>query len=402
MSDVARKSRQYSMCRVMETIAHCGPVSRASIAKQTGFSKQTISEIAASLEDSGWIRQIGRTSGHVGRSAVTYEIVPDAACIASVDLGGTKVRAAIADLSCNILTEVTEPTDSRGGVHVVRQIARLCRVAAKQNGIFFERVRLAVIGVPGVMDSASGRVLLSPNILEFDQINVMQSLTQELGIEVIFENDVNLAVIGESWIGAGAGIDDLAYIALGTGIGAGLMVAGELVRGHTGAAGELGFLPFGADPFAPESLRIGALERVSATNGIQARYLELAGHTTDVPTIFEKAGEGDIHAQQVLDEVARYIARAVATITAITNPGRVIMGGSIGARPELVDNVRALLPLCIASPVEIVISDLGARAALVGGAAIGLNHLHTTLFSGDAPGAEISLPPATVVKMGVG
>ncbi|PHS04626.1 MAG: sugar kinase [Blastopirellula sp.] len=390
------------MCMVMETIVHCGPISRASIAKQTGLSKQTISEIAASLEESGWIRQIGRTSGHVGRSAVTYEIVPDAACIATVDLGGTKVRAAIADLSCNILTEVTEPTDSRGGVHVVHQISRLCRFAAKRNNIPFERVKLAVIGVPGVPDAETGCIFMAPNIAGFDQINVAHDLTQELGIDVIFENDVNLAVIGESWIGAGAGIDDLAYIALGTGIGAGLMVSGKLVRGHAGAAGELGFLPFGADPFEPDSLRIGALERVSATNGIRTRYFELSGQSAEVPAIFERAGEGDAQAQQVLDEIACYVARAVATIAVITNPGRIIMGGSIGARHELVDNVRALLPLCLARPVEIVVSDLGAKSALVGGAAIGLNHLHAILFSGGVPGAEISLPPANVVKMVAG
>ncbi len=399
MNDVSRSSRQFSLCMVMETIVHCGPISRASVAKQTGLSKQTISEIARSLEQDGWIRQTGRTSGHVGRSAVTYEIVPDAACIAAVDLGGTKVRAAIADLSCRVLAEHTEPTDKRGGIHIVRQIARLCREVAKRNSIDFERVRLAVIGVPGVPDKSTGRIYMAPNISGFEELDVATSLKSELGLDVVFENDVNLAVTGENWIGAGAGIDDLAYIALGTGIGAGIMVGGELVRGFANAAGELGFLPIGADPFEPESRRVGAFERVTATEGMRTRYHELTGNSCEVPAIFENAGNGDKSAVTVIEETADYIARAIATLVAVTNPRRVIMGGSIGRRPELIDQIRKLVPLCSPRPVEIVVSELGAQAAIAGGAAIGLGHLHAILFSGGVPGAEISLPPADVVKL---
>ncbi len=377
---------------------HCGPISRASIAKQTGLSKQTISEIARQLEEGGWIREIGRTSGHVGRTAVTYEIVPDAACIATVDLGGTKVRAAIADLSCRVLAELTELTEPRGGMHLVRQIARMCRQTAEHNDIVFDKVRMAVVGVPGVPDSKTGRVLMAPNVPGFDALDVPASLSEELGLDVIVENDVNLAVLGEHWIGSGAGLEDLAYVALGTGIGSGIIVGGELVRGNGNAAGELGFLPFGADPFEPETLRVGALERVTATAGMRARYLELSGTEVDVPGIFDAAAAGDASALTVLDETARNVARAVTAICAVTNPGKVVMGGSIGSRDELIRRVRELLPLCFPYPVELSVSSLGPHAAIVGGAAIGLSHLHAALFSGGVRGAEIALPPADVVK----
>ncbi len=397
LSNTIGISRRLSLCAVMETIVHCAPISRASISKQTGLSKQTISEIARQLEQDGWIREIGRTSGHVGRTAVTYDIVPDAACIATVDLGGTKVRAAIADLSCRILSELTEPTDERGGIHVVRQIARMCRAAARHNQIQDDNVRLAVVGVPGVPDRLTGRILMAPNIPDFDTLDVVGTLQAELKIDVIVENDVSLAVLGEHWVGSGAGIDDLAFIALGTGIGAGIMVGGELVRGHANASGELGFLPFGADPFEPESRRVGALERVSATTGMLARYRALSGTDTDVPGIFDAAST-DVAAQTVLDETARYVARAIATISAVTNPGRVVLGGSIGSRQELVERIRKLMPLCSPHLVDITESALGAQAAIVGGAAIGLGHLHGTLFTGGVPGAEIALPPADVVK----
>jgi len=399
LSQAVRISRQFSLRAVMEAIVQGGPISRASIAKQTGLSKQTISEVMRQLEDEGWVRETGRTSGHIGRTAVTYEIVPSAAYIVAVDLGGTKVRVAVCDLACRVLAEVTEPTHAEGGQAIVTQIARLTGEAAMKGGVARDRLRIAVIGVPGAPQPHSGRVLLAPNIAGFDSMDVATALEGVLGFEVMLENDVNLAVLGESWLGVGQGLDNLAYIALGTGVGSGLMLNGQLVRGATNAAGELGFLPFGADPFEPESLRAGAFERVVASLGIVARYRALAGVDATVPAIFEKANAGEVRAIAVLDETARLLARGVGAIAAMANPDKVILGGSIGSRPELVERVRQVLPACFPYPVAVEASELGAHAALVGATAIGLSHLHNTLFGADAPESRISLPPANAVSM---
>ena len=376
-----------------------GSVSRASLAKQTGLSKQTISEIMRQLEDEGWVQETGRTSGHVGRTALTYELVPSAAYIAAVDLGGTKVRVAICDLSSHVLAEVTEPTHSAGGQAVVDQIVQLCWQAADKGEVPREKLRIAVVGAPGAPQPDTGRVLLAPNISGFDQMDVAGALEAALGFEAMLENDVNLAVLGESWLGVGQGVDDLAFIALGTGVGSGLMLNGQLVRGATNAAGELGFLPFGADPFEAESLRAGAFERVVASHGIIARYRDAVGHDATVPAIFDKANAGDTHAIRVLDDTARYLARGIGAIAAMANPQKVILGGSIGSRPELVERVRQVLPLCFPYPVDIEASVLGNHAALVGAAAIGLSHLHNTLFGAGTPESRISLPPANAASM---
>ncbi|WP_438754147.1 ROK family transcriptional regulator [Pararhizobium sp. O133] len=398
MSETLRLSRKFSQRAVMEAIIQNGPISRASIAKQTGLSKQTISEIVRQLEEDEWVRETGRTSGHVGRSAVTYELVPDAAYIAAVDLGGTKIHLALTDLACQVFTEEVASTDRRGGQFVVDQIAALCRQAARHLGIAQERIRIAVIGAPGAPDITTGRILMAPNIADFDTMNVAAAFEAALGMAVILENDVNLAVLGENWLGQGQGIDNLAFIAVGTGIGGGLMVGGQLVRGATNAAGELGFLPFGADPFEPESLRTGAFERVAASIAIVESYRAASGETVTVPMIFERAAAGDRHASETLDETAKYLARGISAIAAIANPQKVIMGGSIGLRPELIERVRAFLPSCFPHPVEIEASQLGPRAAIVGAAAIGLGHIHNALFGADAPDGRMSLPPAETVS----
>ena len=383
----------------MESIVQNGPISRASIAKQTGLSKQTISDVMRQLEEEGWVIETGRTSGHVGRTALTYEIEPSAAYIVAVDLGGTKVRVAICDLATRIIAEMTEPTQAEDARAVVSQIARITRAVAQKGGVTSDKIRIGVVGVPGAPQTATGRVLLAPNIAGFDMLDVASALQDALGFDVMLENDVNLAVLGESWLGSGEGVENLAYIAIGTGIGSGLMLNGQLVQGASNAAGEIGFLPLGADPFEPESLRVGAFERHVASQGIMARYRQLTGTDAPVRVIFDRANAGEAPAIEVIEQTARLLAQGIAAIAALTNPQKVILGGSIGERPELVARVVAALPLCFPYPVAVEAGSLGSHAALVGAAALGLGHLHNALFGTDTPEARISLPPANAAYL---
>ena len=385
-------SRQLSRSAVMQAVIKEGPISRASVAKQTGLSKQVVSEIVQILADEGWVRETGRTKGHVGRTAVTYEIVRDAAYIYSVDLGGTKLRAAIVDLNCRVVAESVEPTDSSGGASIIAQIGRVCAAAAQKAGVATDSVRFAVIGVPGVPDPADGSVQMAPNIPGIDTIDFNAGVSVELGCDVVLENDVNLAALGEQWAGCGVDCDNLAFVALGTGIGAGLILNGQLMKGAGGAAGELGFMAFGADPFDPESLRVGAFEREAGSIALKSRYTTLSGEELDVPEIFDKANEGDENAKQVLRDTARLVARGIATLAAITDPDIVVLGGSIGHRSELLVEIQAALAQCFPHPLRVETSKLGKHAALVGGAAVGLSHLHHTLFADGLAGVDISLP----------
>ena len=386
------RSRQMSLCLAMQAIIHCGPISRASIAKQTGLSKQTVSELVRILEDDGWVCETGRTSGHVGRTATTYELITDSAFMAAVDLGGTKVRVAIVDLAGGILAEVVEPTHPDGGQAVAHQIGALVQRAAEDAGIDRTRVQQTVVGCPGVPDLATGRVNFAPNIDGIDRFDFRAAVSEAVGTRVMLENDVNLAVLGEHWLGAGQGIDHLAFIALGTGVGAGIIVNGALLRGATGAAGELAYLPFGADPFETESLRVGAFERATATRGIRATYQAATGRALEVPDIFAAAAAGDVAAQEVLAGIARQMARAIATLGAVIAPELVILGGSIGARPEIVAATKAELARCFPVRIQVEASRLGNHAALSGAVAIGLTELHKALFAQSAPGAIVTLP----------
>ena len=384
--------RQMSLFQAMQAIIHCGPISRASIAKQTGMSKQTASEVVRILCENGWVRETGRTSGHIGRTASTYELVPASAVVVAVDLGGTKLRTAIVDLAGNVLAELAEPTHPLGGLAVARQIGELSRKAAREGRVEYSLVKIAVVGCPGVPDQENGTVRFAPNISGIDTFNFAEEVSRSLGVPVKLENDVNLAALGEHWAGAGQNIENLVFISLGTGIGAGLIVNGELLRGSGGFAGELGYLPFGADPFEEQSLRTGAFERVAATHGIRQAYTELTSEALDVPGIFARLREGDPRARKVIEQTAAYLARAVASVSVVTNPELVILGGSIGSQPEMIEATRAFVAKCFPYLVRVEPSPLGNHAALCGAAAIGLEHLHTALFAISAPGAIVSLP----------
>lgn len=167
-----------------------------------------------------------------------------------------------------------------------------------------------------------------------------------LGIEVFIENDVNLAALGEHWLTKRGDKDDLIYVSIGTGIGAGIVIGGQLHRGMNGAAGEIGYLPFGADPFEPESLEVGALERVAATHAITDLYKSKTGRTLDVPDIFDAANTGDTAATETLEEIARQVARVMAALAAVMDPSCIVIGGSIGTRDELFGNVRKFISRC--------------------------------------------------------
>ena len=392
MQDRLPSLRRDDICRVLEAVARNGPLSVADIARQAGLAPAAARETLAAMRNHGWIRESGRTASGVNRGRPDHVLVPEAAAIAVVDLGGTNVRAAISDLAGHFPSQVRESTDHRGGIHAVRQVARLCRRAAEHAGIPFRRVRVAAVGVPGVPERATGRVRMAPNIHGLDAFDVPAALQESLGIDAILENDVNVALLGERWAGGSQAIDDLVYVKVGTGIGAGVLCNGALVRGCKGAGGQISAMPIGADPEEAESLRAGALERVTAGAGIRARYRALSGRTAEVAAIFDRAADGDAAAARALDEASGHLARALAATCAMIDPEKIILGGSIGCRAEIIDRVTATLARIHPAPAPVAAETPDFESALLGCAFLGIQHLAASLLQQDrtVPGVSES------------
>ena len=393
--------RQLSLGTVMDAIIGHGPISRAQIAKLTRISKQTASEVIRELEAGGWVQVHGQTSGGLGRTAVTYAIRPEAAYVAGVDLGGTQLRMAIADLACTIVAEASEATDPRGGTAVVDQIAALAGRLSHDNGIARDRIRLLVVGTPGVLDARNGTIRVAPNISGFDRIDVAGQLRDVFGIDVILENDVNVGALGERWLGRARGIDTFAYMALGTGLGMGVVSEGRIIRGAHGGAGEIANLPLGGDPFDPANRLHGTLETAIGSTGIVARYVAGGGDPgVSVRDLFARLAN-DPRADAVIEETARLMALAIVAVVATFDPEIVVLGGSIGAHPEFIERVRRHVGMALGTPPAIEASALGSRSGIVGALAIGINNIHNALFAPTFASRELSLPAIDAAGLGV-
>jgi predicted NBD/HSP70 family sugar kinase len=372
--------RQTTFRSVLEILLRGGPVSRAHIARRTGLSKQTISDVMRDLEQNGWVEEHGLSQGSIGRSALNYCIRGRSAYALAVDLGGTKLHVALVDITGRIVSEATEPTDARGGIEVVKQIDRVTANLAREAGADRSAIRVGVMGSPGVVDPTTGGITIAPNIPGLDSMDVAAALKGELGFPFALENDVNLAAVGEGWRGENGDARTFAFIAIGTGIGLGLVADGRLIRGAHGAAGEIAYLPVGGDPFDARNFRLGTLEAAIHSAAISERYAGRGGPQKTVRDIFAASETGDEAARATLEEVARIVAMAVLSVSCLIDPELVVFGGSIGSRPELLAEIDRALARCMARPARTAISSLGARATLIGAIGIGLDRLHEGLF----------------------
>lgn len=388
--------RQISVRAVMDVLLNSGATSRAALAKITGLSKQTMSEVIRVLESGGFVRVKGVTSGTVGRAAVIYEVDPSAGYVIGAELGATSLRLSLANIVGDVLSSVEAPSDELSGTALVSALGKLFGELVTGAGIERQKVLVAAVAMPGVVEPESGRLSLSPNLEGLGDVDVRTLLSAELGCPVVIENDINAAVIGESWTGCAVGVDEVAFVSLGTGIGLGALTGGRLIRGASGAAGEIGFLPIGSDPVAPDSLKRGALESAIGRRGIRERYRALGGASTlSSSDIFAAAQLGDdAAAVAVARDAAHTAALAMVAVHALLEPKKIVVGGIVGCLPGVVERIREELPRVSHRLIAVEVSVLGAHAALTGAVAIALNQAHNLLFSpADLP-MPLRLPTA--------
>jgi predicted NBD/HSP70 family sugar kinase len=225
---------------------------------------------------------------------------------------------------------------------------------------------------------------LAHNLPGWGRAGVLDAVRAELGTHVLFDNDVNLAALGESRFGAARGVDTFVYLHLGTGVGMGILLGGQLYRGATGAAGEVGYLPLaGGDPFDPKTRRRGALESAIGAAAIvrDARAQGIRG-VTGASDVLAAARDGDARALRVVQMLAQRIGLALAATAAVLDPALVVLGGGVGRNGDLLlEPVRRALASVSPIRPRIEVSELGADAELLGAVAMGLVVAQDRLFA---------------------
>jgi predicted NBD/HSP70 family sugar kinase len=360
-----------------------GPVSRAQLARDSGLSKPTVSQALAALVHAGLVREAGRTSGRKGPTAQLFELDPTAGWVVGIDVGRNWVRAAIANLTGEIVARRDERARSRSARSLIVQIGGLAHDLAAEAGIGWGEVTVATVGSPGVLEPSRDQVTLAHNLPGWGRHGLVEAVRRELGTNVRFENDVNLATVGEQRHGLGKNVRHFVFLHVGTGVGAGLVLNGQLHRGSSGAAGEIGYLPLGPDAsLDPASRRRGSLERSAGADAIRAdaRHRGLSPPLTP-KGIFAAARRGDPKARGVVEGEAGRIALAIASVVPVVDPELVVLGGGIGRNGDLLlEPVRRRLRSISPFEPRIEVSALGEEAELQGAVATSLQAAQEQVF----------------------
>jgi predicted NBD/HSP70 family sugar kinase len=365
--------------RVLRAVRMAGSLTQAEIARSTGLSAATVSNIVRELSEAGTVVVTPTSSG--GRRARSVSLSADAGIVVGVDFGHSHLRVAIGNLAHRVLAEESEPLDvdasaDQGFGRTEQLVARLL----EQTGFPAEKVIGVGLGVPGPIDVETGALGSTAILPGWTGIAPARELSSRLGMPVLVDNDANLGALGELVWGAGRGLSDLAYIKVSSGVGAGLVISGQIYRGPGGTAGEIGHITLDeAGPVCRCGNR-GCLETFVGARHILGLLQQSHGADLTMPKVVQLAQRGDLGCRRVIADVGRQIGTGVANLCNLLNPRRVILGGDLAEAGDLVldpirESVARYAIPSAARQLSVVPGTLGGRAEVLGALALVMSEM---------------------------
>jgi glucokinase len=377
---------------VLDAIRSRGHVTRRQLGSELGLSDASVSRIVKRLLAAGLIAEEPRAGVGAGvargRIPAVLRFVEPPGGVIGVDLGGTRCHGALADLAGGVVTEDFRPAgEGSEAVGALLGCVATLRARAAELGM---PVRAAVVGIPALIDPASGLATAGPNV-HWQGLDLLGMLRERLTLPFEVDNDVSLGALGQAWRGAGRGAHSFVLISLGTGIGGAVVIDGHLIRGRHNAAGEVAYFPVGRggadgragfeDVASGTALRARAAELIAAgrpsslaaqtgaaeTGGAETGAAQTGGAEYVVADIFTAARAGDQVGVQVVAELVGHVAATIVGATALVDPERIILDGSIGRALEpWIGDLRSAVAAGVFRPPDLVVSTLGANATVLG------------------------------------
>src|SRR5829696_7692000 len=385
-----QQTRAINQGLVLRTLYDLGPVSRAEVARLTGLTRTTVSDVVAEFLADGLVEEAGRGPSSGGKAPILVRVIPDARFVIGLDLGEDAFVGALIDLRGGIRLRVDAPIDGRDGQAALAAVERVVDelVAAAPPGTL-----LGIgVGTPGLVDTTTGTIRWAVN-LDWQDLPLGGLLQERTGLPAYVANDSRAAAMGEHLFDLGRRTPNLVAIKIGTGIGAGIVLGGELLQGDGFGAGEIGHTSVVDDGAACRCGRFGCLETVASSRAIVAAALEAArahpdselgrrlaaARTLTVEDVAEAAAAGDEPARRVAVAAGRWLGRALAGVISTLDVHEVVLVGAAtqlgepwltAVRDEAARRALGLL-------TRDVRIDIGGRAedvVLLGASALLLSH----------------------------
>lgn len=353
--------RELTDSTVLRCVYDAGSVTRVDVARLTGISKPTISESVRRLTEAGLLVESGSVLGRPGRVATIYELAPTAGRVLALHAGQEGVRARCVDLGGRLLwSEVYRPAPESTMQDVVDALRVASGAALSGPG----PVRAIALSVANPVDPRTREIVALPHS-PFPEglLDVGQIFADLTDLEVLLDNDVNLAALAERGVRADDG-GDFAFVYAGAGLGMACCIGGDIVRGANGLAGEIGYLP-DAGPYGPTLAdrfdHLGLMRAGTSTIDVDRWLAELRSDP------------------RVRDLIADGLASAIAATCAVVNPAAVVLAGPIGSAPDVVAQVSARIGDLTPVPVRIGTTVLGDAGPLLGATQLGLENARASL-----------------------
>jgi len=377
--------------RVVGALRERGHISQSEIARMTGLSRTTVHTLVTELKDSGVVHEVetGVPDFRGGRPAVLLMLRDSSLAVVGIDFGHSHVGVAVANVGHDVLAERRCDLDVSHDARAALDTAtRMVEEVLAEAHVERKSVIGAGIGIPGPLDRARGAAGSATILPGWTGIRIRSDMRDRLAMPVEIENDANLGALAELTWGAGRECSNFAYIKAATGIGAGLVVDGRLLRGASGTAGEIGHTTLDESGALCYCGNRGCLETVASGPAI----LQLVGQGDDrtltLDRVIDLAAEGDVRCRRALSDAGREIGVAVAGLCNLINPERVIVGGLLSRANDVLlqplrESIRRHAVQAAAEKVEVVQAVFVERAELLGALALALNaataaHQHTT------------------------
>ncbi|MCL2248809.1 MAG: ROK family transcriptional regulator [Oscillospiraceae bacterium] len=370
---------QHNKRLILDALRKNGDMSRADLSRHLHMSFPAISSNAKGLLEADYILEVGAGDNSIGRKSTMLAFNSKRGFIIGVDWGRFHIRMMLADLLGNeiISTEAVNDSDSAnvGQERITLIHDRIAEILEK-SGKTKDDILCIVIGIPGIIyDGVSS---LAPFTEKFSGKEFIDVLQESFEADVILENCVNLGAIGEQWKGAGVNYKDITYIAYGVGIGSAHILNGNLYKGATGAAGEIGFMLTDPVNISNKYDDTGSLELMLSISKIN-HYLKSGSFNEDIIKLIQNYKDGeDLYAKLMIDEIALNFGIMLANVVSVLNPEIIIIAGGLGYNfgKLFIDHWQGVVKNHFPYAPKLVLSELNHTETMLGAVMTGINHVH--------------------------